>query len=151
MDQWVPRAHLAKFYGRLRLIRSVLRASNFSVLKLIQIVILWVYCTIPFGFSLFWHFLGITFQLLNYFVWLRITDEVSVPEMRIWSILLMKSDLKWYITDFIVRGPSAFRLSIDVIYYRYQNFVWTNRTIINFILALSDMLNDRSVKSSITC
>ena len=32
-----------------------------------------------------------------YFVWLRITDEGSVPEMRIWSILLIKSDLKWCI------------------------------------------------------
>ena len=37
------------------------------------------------------------FNFLNYFVWLRITDESSVPEMRIWSILLMKSDLKWCI------------------------------------------------------
>ena len=31
------------------------------------------------------------------FVWLRITDEGSLPEMRIWSILLIKSDLKWCI------------------------------------------------------
>ena len=37
------------------------------------------------------------FNFLNYFVWLRITDEGSVPEMRIWSILLMKSNLKWCI------------------------------------------------------
>ena len=58
-----PRAHVAKFYGRLRLVRSVLRASKFAVLKLTEIVILWVYYTIPFGFSLFWHLLGITFQL----------------------------------------------------------------------------------------
>ena len=28
---------------------------------------------------------------------LRITDEGSVPEMRIWSILLIQSDLKWCI------------------------------------------------------
>ena len=35
--------------------------------------------------------------ILNYFVWLRIADEGSVPEMRIWSILLIKSDLKWCI------------------------------------------------------
>ena len=28
---------------------------------------------------------------------IRITDEGSVPEMRIWSILLIKSDLKWCI------------------------------------------------------
>ena len=33
--------------------------------------------------------------IFNYFVWLRITDEGSVPEMRIWSILLIQSDLKW--------------------------------------------------------
>ena len=59
-----PRAHVAKFYGRLRLIRSVLSASKFSVLKLTEIVILWVYYTIPFGFSLIRHFLDITFQLL---------------------------------------------------------------------------------------
>ena len=40
-----------------------------------------------------------TFGLLffNYFLWLRITDEGSIPEMRIWSILLIKSDLKWCI------------------------------------------------------
>ena len=37
------------------------------------------------------------FNFWNYFVWLRITDEGSVPEMRIWSILLIKSDLKWSI------------------------------------------------------
>ena len=29
------------------------------------------------------------FNYLNYFVWLMITDEGSVPEMRIWSILLI--------------------------------------------------------------
>ena len=67
------------------------------MLKLTEIVILWVYYTIPFGFSLVWHFWGITFQLLNYFVWLRITDEGSIPEIRIRSILLIKSDLKWCI------------------------------------------------------
>ena len=61
--------------------------NKFSDLKLIEIVILWVYYTIPNGFSLFRHFLGITFHLFKYFVWLRITDEGSVPEMRIWSIL----------------------------------------------------------------
>ena len=91
-----PRAHVAKFYGRLRLIRSVWRASKFPVFK-IEIVILWVYYTIRFGFSLFWHFLVITFQLFILHVWLRITDEGSVPEMRIWSITLIYSDSKWCI------------------------------------------------------
>ena len=28
---------------------------------------------------------------LDNFLWLRITDEGSLPEMRIWSILLIKS------------------------------------------------------------
>ena len=31
------------------------------------------------------------------FIWQRITDEGSVPEMRMWSILLVESDLKWCI------------------------------------------------------
>ena len=95
---WFPRAHIAKFYGRLRLIRSVLRASKFSALKLIEFVlfktvILLVYYTIPFGLSLFWH---INFQLLKLLFWLIITDKGStVPEMSIWSTLLIKSNLKW--------------------------------------------------------
>ena len=58
---------LAEFYGRLRLIRSVLNASKFSELKLIEIVNLWVYYTIPFGFSLFRHFWSITFHCLKLF------------------------------------------------------------------------------------
>ena len=90
--QLSPRAHVAKFYGRLRLIRSVLRASKISVLKLIEIVILWVYYTIPFGFSLFWHFRAIIFNFWIHIVWLRITDDGSLPEMRIWSILIIESD-----------------------------------------------------------
>ena len=92
-------AHVARFYGRLRLIRSVLRASNYYVLKLIEIVILRVYYTIPFGFSFFWHFLALFVNFYNYFLWLRITDEGSISEMRIdiWSVLLNKSALKWCI------------------------------------------------------
>ena len=71
--------NVAKFYGRLRLIRSILRASKFSVLKLTEIVILWVYFTIPFGFSLIKHFLDITFQILLLCL-ARITDEVHYPK-----------------------------------------------------------------------
>ena len=37
------------------------------------------------------------FQLLKLLVKIRITDEGSVPEMRILSILLIKSDFKWCI------------------------------------------------------
>ena len=53
--------HNKKFYGRLWSIRSVLGASKVSVLKLIEIVILWVYHTLHFDFSLFLSVLGITF------------------------------------------------------------------------------------------
>ena len=42
---------------------------------------------IPFGFSFFWHFCD-SFNSVSYFVWLRITDDCSVLEMRICSILL---------------------------------------------------------------
>ena len=91
-----PRAHVAKFYGRLWLIRSVLRASKFSVLKLTDIVILRVYTfkTIPSGLRLIWHFLGIIFQLLNNFVWLRITDGGLLPKMWIWSILWFVNQIR---------------------------------------------------------
>ena len=33
-------------------------------------------------------------NFFNYFLWLKITDEGSIPEIRIFSILLIKSDLK---------------------------------------------------------
>ena len=93
-----PRAHVAKSYGQLMLLRSVLRASKFSELKLIEIVFVWVYYPIPYDFSLCRHFGSSLFNFLNYSVWLRITDEEgSVSGMRIWSILLNKSDLTWCI------------------------------------------------------
>ena len=93
-----PRAHVAKFYVRLQLIRSVLRASTFPVLKFIEIVILWIYYMASLLASAsFGTFVTSLFNFLNYFVGLRITDEGSVTEMRIWSILFMKSDLKWCI------------------------------------------------------
>ena len=79
-------AHAAMFYGRLHVIRSVSWASIFSVLKFIEIVS-WDLFAIPFGFSLFWHFCD-SFNFFSYFVWLRITDDGSVLEMRICSILL---------------------------------------------------------------
>ena len=60
-------AHVAKRCGRLWLIRSVLRASKLSVLTLIEIVILRLFYTIPFGFNMFRHFLGITFQFSTTF------------------------------------------------------------------------------------
>ena len=95
LDSPVLVVFLARCSGRPRLIRSVLRASKFSVLKLIEVVILWVYCTIPLSFGFFRHILALFLKFYNYFLWRRITDEGSISEMRIWSILLIKSDLKW--------------------------------------------------------
>ena len=69
-----------------------------SMLKFIEIVMLWIYYMASLLASAsFGTFMTSLFNFLNYFIWLRITDEGSVPEMRIWSILLMKSDLKWCI------------------------------------------------------
>ena len=60
----------------------------FPCWNLLKLSFFWGLFTILFGFSLFWHFCDISFQLFSYFVWLRITDDRSVLEMRIWSILL---------------------------------------------------------------
>ena len=47
----------------------------------------------PLGINLQldWHFWGDDFQILKLLFVANDTDEVSVPEMRIWSILLIKS------------------------------------------------------------
>ena len=89
-------AFVAKFYGLLWLIRSVWEHQHFPFkidwnsyfVGLLQH---------PFWLQLYLALFGhhiATFKLL---CWFRITDEGPVPEMRIWSILLIKSDLKWCI------------------------------------------------------
>ena len=90
-------AHVAKFYGRLRLILSVLRASKFTVLNWLKLQFCWFITPSLLALACFGTFWTSILNFLNYFVCLRITDEGSVPEMRIWSILLIKSDLKWCI------------------------------------------------------
>ena len=81
-----PRAHVAKFYGRLFFRIKINGNCNFVGLL-----------HHPFWLKLVLELSSHDFQLLNYFVWPRITDEGSLLEMRIWSILLIKSDLKWRI------------------------------------------------------
>ena len=51
----------------------------------------------PFRAIVLGPFWASIFKFWNYYALLRITDEGSVPEMWIWSILLIKSDLKWCI------------------------------------------------------
>ena len=109
VDQWVPEGTCSQVLRSTSVDSWRLRASKFSVLKLIEIVILWVYYTIPFCFSLLLALSGNHFNFWNNFVWLRITDEGSLPEMRIWSILLIKSVLKWCI-----------HLSGSLFYYCYM-------------------------------
>ena len=58
-------------------------------LKLIEIAIFRVYYIIPFDFSLLCLFFCHYFHFLILHVWLRMTEEGSVPEMRIWSISLI--------------------------------------------------------------
>ena len=85
-------AHAIKFYGRRRLIRSIIRPSiYFSLLKLSEIVILWLCYTIPFAFSFFGSFEH-CFSFLKLLILLRTSDKGSIPDIRIWSILLIKSD-----------------------------------------------------------
>ena len=64
---------------------------------MIKIVISWVYYTIPSGLNFFGTFWSFLFNFLIFIVWLRITEKAEVPEMRIWFISLIKSDLKWCI------------------------------------------------------
>ena len=73
--------------GVLRSIGNVLRAL--SVSKFDWNWILLVITPSPLA--------SVCFGILNYFVWLRITDEGSEPEIRIWSIMSIKSNLKWCI------------------------------------------------------
>ena len=55
--------------------------------------LIWLsYYTDSLSISLIRHFWASLFNFLFYFVLPRITDEGSVPEMRIWSILSIKSD-----------------------------------------------------------
>ena len=98
--EFPPRAHVAKFYVLLQLIRSVLRASQFSVMKYIEIVILWIYyVAFLLASASFSTFVIPFFNFLNYFVWLRIIDEGSVPEMRILSLFFNEIRFKMVYTS----------------------------------------------------
>ena len=74
-----------------------------SVLKLIEIVILWIWYTIPFGSSFLGTIGSLLFNVLNFIVWLRITDEGSVPVMRVWYVLLINERVCSSYECFILR------------------------------------------------
>ena len=69
-----------------------------------------------------WYEQHLTYYADIYFVWLRITDVASVPEMHIWSILLIKSDKKWCI-----------HLSRSLFLYITQNLSFYGLEKLNFV------------------
>ena len=96
------------------------------------------YYTIPVGFSFFRHFWALFFNFLNYFLWLRITDEGLIYEMRIWSILLMKPDLKWCMHLSI--SPYLYIVYYGKLYFKTESFpTWKvfflqNLSLLTFLL-----------------
>ena len=77
-------------------------------------------CLGTFGASLF--------NFLHYFSWLRITDEGSVPFMRIWSMLYWKEnethihfECYLYQRDIVFVNESVFVLNIE---FSYFNTLW---------------------------
>ena len=108
---------------------------KFQPISLFQANIIWAFCFFHFGFTLFRYFLGIPF--FNSFVWQRVTEDGSVPEMRIWSILLIQSDLVWsmhlgksiflYLTNEI-----TFTMLIQIMHrINVNNFVCVNQLLCN--------------------
>ena len=76
-----PRALVAKFYGRLRLIHSVLMRENFPCYKLNEILIWW-FITHPLRLHLVLTLKGHRFST---FKWLSLAkDRWSVPETCVW-------------------------------------------------------------------
>ena len=65
-----------------------LQGPTIFVLKFIEIVIFGVYSPSLLASICFGTFVTSLFNFFSYFVWLRITDDGSVLEMGIWSILL---------------------------------------------------------------
>ena len=59
-----PRAHVATFYVRLQLIRSVLKSIQIFRVEIYWNCNLKIYYT-PFGFSFFWYFCDISIQLFK--------------------------------------------------------------------------------------
>ena len=95
---------------RLRLIRSGLRASKFSVFKLLEIVIVWVYYTIPFGFSMFRHFRDIIFNFWVELSWIGcLTSQLTIFQSCMWRHIDVQAD--WRRSWTYGRAPNAIDIS----------------------------------------
>ena len=75
-----------------------------------------------------------------YTIFLRYFRSTRVA-MHVWNWFWLDVYWNWLSDKICISFTST-----DVIYYYFQNLVWTNRTIINFILALSHELIDSRVK-----
>ena len=140
---------------------------SLSFLKLIEIVILWVYYTIPFGFNLFWHFLVITFQpfytsclandhwrglstrnahmvhIVNLF---RLKNGVNIlVEVSIW--INMQSLCKRFLTHFIICQSGAKRCRAPSLEARVRWFDSPLVHILSFWIFCSFSVLHNSVKS----
>ena len=74
--------------------------------------------------------LVIIFNFWIYFVLLRITDEGSLPEIRISSILLIKSDLKWCLH--LSRSLSLYK----ILYISYMYKIFHLPSIVHLLTSL---------------
>ena len=96
MDQWVPEGTCSQFNGRLRLIRSVSRATKFPVKIWLKLYI-YGFITPSLLASAYFGTFGSTFSTFR----TTLFGEGSLMRVhypkcaRIWSILLIESDLKW--------------------------------------------------------
>ena len=92
VDQWVPMGTCSKSQRS-----TSVDPKRFESIKIFRVKVDWIchfmgLIHIPFGFTLIWHFWGITFRFLIYFFWPRFTNEDFEPEMSISSIMLIDSD-----------------------------------------------------------
>ena len=92
MDRRPTRAHEAKFYDRLRLIRSILRVSRFSTFKINSNCNAVSLLHHPFLASTCSGIIFVSHWIFYNTCWLRITDDGLIPEIRIWSMVLIQSD-----------------------------------------------------------
>ena len=95
VDQRVPDGKCSQVLRSTSVDSKRLRASKFTVIKIDWNCNFVGLLHLPFLLQLVLTFLVHHFQpFLNYFVWQRITNVGSLPEMRTWSILFIKSNLK---------------------------------------------------------
>ena len=81
----------------------------------------------------FWHFWDITFQYFKLHFGVRITDDGSVPKMRIWPILIINSSYECFIL--MAKGLSSKLLK--------QGYLFDHLNIIQqYEVSISRMIND---------